>query len=102
MRMNSKQLEALTRRTTPTFLSGRPEAPLIPRRRAPRASAARVEDAPPPTAVSAARARAGLTQADAGALVHTTARVWRQWEAGDRRMHPAFFELFRLKTARTR
>lgn len=31
-------------------------------------------------------------------LVHTTCRVWQQWEAGDRRMHPAFWELFRIKS----
>ena len=31
--------------------------------------------------------------------VHTTRRVWQQWEAGDRNMHPAFWELFRIKSA---
>lgn len=31
--------------------------------------------------------------------VHTTRRVWQQWEAGDRKMHPAFWELFRIKSA---
>ena len=31
--------------------------------------------------------------------VHTTRRVWQQWEAGDRGMHPAFWELFRIKSA---
>lgn len=46
-----------------------------------------------------ARERAGLTQTHAAALIHTTDRVWRQWEAGDRQMHPAFWELFRLKVA---
>lgn len=35
--------------------------------------------------------------------VHTTRRVWQQWEAEEgtassRRMHPAFWELFQLKT----
>jgi len=25
-------------------------------------------------------------------------RTWQQWEAGDRRMHPALFELFLIKT----
>ena len=33
-----------------------------------------------------------------GLVVHTTCRVWQQWEAGDRRMHPAFWELFLLKS----
>ena len=52
---------------------------------------------PEPAAVVAARIDAGLTQTAAGALVHTTCRTWQQWEAGDRRMHPAFWELFVLK-----
>lgn len=30
-------------------------------------------------------------------LVHTSRRSWQQWEAGERRMHPAFWELARLK-----
>ncbi len=30
-------------------------------------------------------------------MVHSTCRVWQQWEAGDRKMHPAFWELFRIK-----
>jgi len=32
-------------------------------------------------------------------LVHVALRTWQQWEAGDRRMHPAFWELFRIKSA---
>ena len=41
----------------------------------------------------------GITAAQTfcAAKVHTTCRVWQQWEAGDRRMHPAFWELFNLK-----
>ncbi len=54
---------------------------------------------PKPGDIRAARDAAGLTQTAASALVHTTCRTWQQWEAGDRRMHPAFWELFRLKTA---
>ncbi len=53
---------------------------------------------PLPATVRRARELAGLTQKDAGALVHTTWRVWAQWEAGDRRQHPATFELFLIKT----
>ncbi|HMF92655.1 MAG TPA: helix-turn-helix transcriptional regulator [Vicinamibacterales bacterium] len=53
---------------------------------------------PKPADIQAARQAADLTQAAAGDLLHTTARVWRQWEAGDARMHPAFWELFQLKT----
>ena len=52
---------------------------------------------PTPAAIRTAREAAGLSQTAAGALVHTTCRTWQQWEAGDRRMHPAFWELFVLK-----
>lgn len=55
---------------------------------------------PSPAEVRAAREAAGLTQTAAAALLHTTCRTWQQWEAGDRKMHPAFWELFRIKTAR--
>lgn len=54
-------------------------------------------DKPAPEEIKAARQSAGLTQTQAGALVYTTCRVWQQWEAGDRGMHPAFWELFQLK-----
>lgn len=56
---------------------------------------------PAPAEILAAREAAGLTQTAAGALVFTTCRVWQQWEAGDRRMHPAFWELFRIKVNRS-
>lgn len=49
---------------------------------------------PSPAEIKMAREMAGLTQTEAAALLFTTCRVWQQWEAGDRRMHPAFFELF--------
>ena len=54
-------------------------------------------DSPTPEVVRDARSRAGLTQTQAAALLHTTCRVWQQWEAGDRSMHPAFWELFCIK-----
>lgn len=58
---------------------------------------------PKPDEVRAAREAAGLTQTAAAQLVHTTCRTWQQWEAEEdtpvhRRMHPAFWELFRLKS----
>lgn len=52
---------------------------------------------PPPEAIRAARAAAGLTQTQAAALIYCTLRGWQDWEAGKRAMHPAFFELFLLK-----
>jgi transcriptional regulator with XRE-family HTH domain len=53
-----------------------------------------------PAEIRAAREAAGLTQTAAGELLHTTCRAWQQWEAGDRRMHPAMWELFCIKTAK--
>lgn len=55
---------------------------------------------PDPAEILAARRAAGLTQTAAAALVHSALRTWQQWEAGDRRMHPGLWELFRLKTTR--
>mgnify|MGYP000862311218 CR=1 FL=1 len=58
---------------------------------------------PSPVEIRAARGAAGLTQAQAAALVHATPRNWQQWEqtegANVRRMHPGLWELFRIKTA---
>lgn len=58
---------------------------------------------PTPDQVREARERAGLTQSEAAVLVHTSLRSWQQWEAapgtvGFRAMHPAFWELFTIKT----
>lgn len=53
---------------------------------------------PAPTAIKAAREAAGLTQAEAAALLYKTARAWQWWEAGDREMDPAHWELFLIKT----
>lgn len=51
--------------------------------------------------VRAARKAAGLTQAQAAALVYAPPRNWQQWEQAEgrnvRRMHPGLWELFRLK-----
>ena len=53
--------------------------------------------------VRAAREAAGLTQAEAAALVHASTRNGQQWEQAEganvRRMHPGLWELFRIKTA---
>lgn len=54
---------------------------------------------PTPAEVRAAREAAGLSQTSAAALIYCTLRGWQEWEAGNRRMHPAFWELFRLKVA---
>jgi len=54
---------------------------------------------PTPAEIRAARETAGLTQTASAELVHSKLRSWQQWEAGDRQMHPAFWELFRIKAA---
>ncbi|WP_423396037.1 helix-turn-helix domain-containing protein [Burkholderia sp. LMG 21824] len=53
---------------------------------------------PTPADVRAAREHAGLSQTEAGALVHVNVRSWQKWELGERAMHAAFFELFLIKT----
>ncbi len=52
---------------------------------------------PEPDEIREVRIAADLTQTMAASLIHCTLRTWQQWEAGDRRMHPAFWELFRIK-----
>lgn len=56
---------------------------------------------PPPSAaeIRGARERAGLTQSEAGAMVHGNDRLWRYWESGTHRMPPGLFELFLIKVS---
>lgn len=54
---------------------------------------------PAPAEIKAAREAAGLSATAAATLLHTSYRAWKQWEDGERRMHPAFWELFRIKSA---
>lgn len=53
---------------------------------------------PDPKKIRQARERAGLTQEAAGELIYSARRSWQDWEAGRRKMHPAFYELFLIKT----
>jgi DNA-binding transcriptional regulator YiaG len=52
---------------------------------------------PDPFDIRKARANAGITQKKAAEMMHTSIRAYQQWEAGDRAMHPAFWELFLIK-----
>lgn len=52
---------------------------------------------PRPIEIARARKVAGLTQTEAAELIHASMRAWQQWEAGERQMHPAFYELFLIK-----
>lgn len=54
--------------------------------------------APSGPQVAAAREKAKFTQQQAAAIVHSTARRWREWESGDYRMHPGLWELFLIRT----
>ncbi len=41
-----------------------------------------------------------LTQTEAAALIFCSLKTWQQWESGIRQMHPAFWELWRIKSKR--
>ena len=53
---------------------------------------------PTPEEIIRARLSAGLTQADAAAIVYTTDRHWSNWERGVSKMPKASWRLFRLLT----
>lgn len=55
-------------------------------------------DAPDRTKIIEARQRAGQTQTAAATSVHAALRSWQQWEAGDRAMPAATWELYMLKS----
>lgn len=56
-------------------------------------------DHPTPDAILAARKAAGLSQAQAAAIVHRPSyRTWQEWERGRAKMPPDAWELFLLKT----
>ena len=53
---------------------------------------------PTPEEIRQARNNRGLTQTDAAALVYAPLRTWQDWEGAKTKMHPAIFELFKIKT----
>jgi len=53
---------------------------------------------PTPAEIRQARESAGLTQTQAAAMIHCGLRAWQKWEGGERKMHPAMWELFQIKT----
>lgn len=52
---------------------------------------------PTPEQIRSARASADLTQTEAASLIHGSMRAWQEYEAGNRRMHPGLWELFKMK-----
>lgn len=53
---------------------------------------------PKPETIKQARIDAKLSQTVAASLIQCSRNAWQQWEKGSRKMHPAFFELWILKT----
>ena len=53
---------------------------------------------PAPSDIKSLRLSLGLTQTQAGELVYRNCRAWQRWEAGDNRMDPAIWELFKIKS----
>lgn len=53
---------------------------------------------PAPHEIKEARLAADLTQATAARLVYSSLNAWSQWERGERKMHPAIWELFLIKS----
>jgi len=56
------------------------------------------EKSPTPDAVKRLRAKAGLTQKAAAALVDKTEQTWKNWEAGRSPMDPAYKALFIMRS----
>ena len=54
-------------------------------------------ETPTPSEITALRVKAGIDKPVAASLIYKSLRTWQQYEAGDRRMDPAFWELFCLK-----
>jgi DNA-binding XRE family transcriptional regulator len=50
--------------------------------------------------IISSRKEAGITQKDAAQYIYCSQITWQQWEAGKRKMHPAFWELFTLKAGK--
>lgn len=59
-----------------------------------------IPERPIPSKIRELRIAAGLSQQQASDTVYSGLRTWQQWEAGDRSMHPAIFELFLFKTSK--
>jgi putative transcriptional regulator len=54
-------------------------------------------DKPTPKLIKSARLALGYSQKEAAALVHVSPRAWQLWEAGQRKMPTASWELCMIK-----
>jgi len=59
-------------------------------------------DNPTPEKIKQARLDAGLTLSQAAAMVHVNIRSWQKWEANERTMNMAAWELFLIKSEKSR
>ena len=66
-----------------------------------RSTIARRVELPTQEAIRVLRETAQMSPAAAAQLIHCSIGAWRKWESGERQMHPATWELFRIKTVST-
>lgn len=52
---------------------------------------------PTPSEIVALRKSSGITQTEAANLVYSKLRTWQGYEWGENDMHPAMWELFKIK-----
>lgn len=64
----------------------------------PNRSGTNVAANPSPKQIKVLRNSLNLSQTEAADILYCTLRGWQEWEAGNRRMHPAFWELFNIKS----
>ena len=57
------------------------------------------QPSPNPLEIKTIRKTLGLTQAQAASIISVALITWQNYEQGNRKIHPAFWELFTLKTA---
>ena len=56
---------------------------------------------PTPEQIKQSRLNAGLTQAQAAAVIYKKLLAWQRYESGDRAMDAAYWELFLIKTGQS-
>lgn len=74
----------------------------MPKNNHPNRRAVRRKVDPKPEDIAKARIDANLSQEEAAGLVYSGLKTWQNWEApksspSHRRMHPAIWELFKIK-----
>jgi DNA-binding transcriptional regulator YiaG len=52
---------------------------------------------PTPEQITTVRVASGLSRAEAARLIYCGERAWQEWELGNRQMHAAMWELFKIK-----